>query len=60
MTKALFSVNIEALIICRKLHDRIALHETPSPRENDNAVGFDFTTNGVLCVINEVKSYNPH
>ena len=58
LTKALFLVIVEPLIVCRKGHENMVLYATPSPRARETVTGFPFTTKVVLWVITEVK-YTP-
>ena len=58
LTKALFSVSIEDLIVCRNAYEKLVFHATPSPRARENVTGCTFTINGVLKVINSV-AFNP-
>ena len=59
ITKELFSVMIEALIVCRNVHENMVLHATPSPRARDTVTGFLVTTKGFLYVIAAVTSTPP-
>ena len=43
LTRALFSVTIETLIVCMNGHENVVLHATPSPRERETVTGFKFT-----------------
>ena len=59
ITKALFSVTIEALIVYINGHKTMMLYATPSPREREIVTGFPFTTKGFLKVITVVTSTPP-
>ena len=48
MTKVLFLVTIQALIVCRNSHENLELHDTNSTRSRDTVTGCDFTKKGFL------------
>ena len=48
LTKELFLVIIESLIVFNNGHENMVLYATPSPRARENVTRFTFTTNGVL------------
>ena len=48
LTKELFSVTIEALIVYRNAPKNLVLHATPSTRPRETVTGFTFITKGFL------------
>ena len=48
LTKVLFLVMIEALIVCSNDHENMVLHSTTSPRAKETINSFTFTTQGFL------------
>ena len=48
LTKELFLVIIESLILCRNGHENMVLHETPYPKKRETVTGCPFTTKDFL------------
>ena len=56
LNKELFSVIIEALFFCRKVHEKRVLHAIPSPRSMETFTGCLLTKKVVLEKITELTS----
>ena len=50
LNNALLSVNIEALIVCMNVHEKMPLHVITYPRAKENITGCEFTKKGFLCM----------